>query len=110
MESQNNIDLVAYCGLYCGNCGQYKRGKCAGCRAGGGFSRCAVRKCCNTLEISSCADCGQFEQLADCKKLNGFISKIFGFIFGSDRLGNIAGIREYGLDAWVAKKQLTDKP
>lgn len=110
MNDRNNLDMVAYCGLYCGNCGRFKRGRCEGCRAGGGFSRCPVRICCNSLNITSCAGCNEFKMPADCKKLNNFISKVFGFIFGTDRVGNIAGIRDMGIDAWVAKKRVSDKP
>ena len=28
---QNNVKLVAKCGLYCGSCSKFQKGKCNGC-------------------------------------------------------------------------------
>jgi hypothetical protein len=49
---------------------------------------------------STCADCEEFEDLKQCKKLNNLISRIIGFIFRSDRIANLYRIRENGLDAF----------
>ena len=93
--TEDKTQLVAYCGLYCGNCGAYKKGRCKACKDGGGFSSCKVRLCCVDREYQSCGEC---EEYLDCKMLNNFISKIFGFIFRSDRKGALGAIREVGIE------------
>ena len=97
-ETVDKTQLVAYCGLYCGNCGSYKKGKCKTCKDGGGFTRCQVRKCCVELNYQTCAAC---EKLKNCRTLDNFISKFFAFIFRSNRKGNLREIREIGLEKWV---------
>jgi hypothetical protein len=90
-------ELVASCGLYCGACGAYRRGRCRGCRVGPRFACCPVRKCCNENGYATCADCKQFPNPRDCKKFNNFVSKLFGLLFRSDRRACIMQIRQYGL-------------
>jgi recombinational DNA repair protein (RecF pathway) len=46
---------------------------------------------------SSCADCKEFSDPKQCKKFNNFISKIFGFVFQSDRAACISQIKKLGL-------------
>lgn len=99
--TQENTKLIAYCGLYCGTCGSYKKGKCKSCKDDGGFSRCKVRKCCIELHYQTCAEYGK---LADCKTLDNFISKIFAMVFHSNRKGNLKQIREMGLEKWVEER------
>jgi hypothetical protein len=38
--------------------------------------------------------------LKKCKKLNNIISKIFGLIFRSNRIGKLVRIREIGLNGF----------
>ena len=64
----------------------------------GGFSSCKVRKCCLERDYVSCAECDEY---LNCKKLNNLISKIFGFIFRSNRKANIMAIKEIGIEKWV---------
>ena len=52
--------------------------------------------------IASCADCTDFENVRDCKKLNNMIGKVFAFVFGSDRPGSIDFIRESGYDEYAS--------
>jgi hypothetical protein len=47
-------------------------------------------------QFSSCADC-KLETPNACKKFNNPISKVFAFIFGSNREKCILTIRETGL-------------
>ena len=79
--------IVAYCGLVCSDCGAYKKGRCGGCHSekpmNGG---CKVKPCAKDRGYCTCAECSEFDNLKDCKKLNNFISKIFGFVFRLDRL------------------------
>ncbi len=94
-------NLVAYCGLYCGECGSYKKGKCPGCHGNEKAAWCTVRKCCIEGGRLSCADCRIFTSATDCKKFNNIFSKIFGFIFGSDRQASISMIKEKGYEGYA---------
>ena len=102
-EIKNDPALVAFCGLYCGACGKYKKGACSGCAGNEKATWCKVRSCCLEHEYKSCADCTEFSNAMDCKKLNNFMSKIFGFIFRSDRPACIAKIKEIGVEAYAAE-------
>jgi hypothetical protein len=95
--------LVAFCGLYCGACKRYLNEKCPGCHDNVKASWCKVRTCCLGHEYSSCADCKEFNNPNDCKKFNNFISKIFGFIFKSNRAACIDQIKEIGITAHAGK-------
>lgn len=95
-------DLVAYCGIYCGECGAYKKGKCKGCKEGGGFSRCAVRICCKERSYATCAECDEF---LTCKKLDNFIARAFAFIFHQPpRIEKVKRIKEMGIDVYIKEK------
>ena len=50
-------ELVARCGLYCGACGSYLKGRCPGCRENVKATWCKVRACCGEHSYASCADC-----------------------------------------------------
>ncbi len=101
MADQNIVQLVAYCGLYCGACGAYKKKKCPGCAANEKASWCKVRKCCIEKKIKSCADCADMADKASCGKLNNFISKTIGLFTRSDRPGCIRKIVELGYDHYA---------
>jgi hypothetical protein len=95
-EIVSDTALVAHCGLYCGACGAYLKGRCPGCRENEKASWCKVRACCMETEIATCADCKEYSDPNDCPKFNNFMSKLFGFIFRSDRAACIRQIRELG--------------
>jgi len=102
MEQKNaDKNLIAYCGLYCGECGKYKKGKCLGCQKNEKASWCTVRKCCIENGKVSCADCTVYASASECKKFNNIFSKLFGFLFGSDRQASIDMIKEKGYDAYA---------
>lgn len=96
-----NPKLVAYCGLYCGACKRLLMEKCPGCLENEKAAWCKVRTCCIENGYSTCAECKEFENPNDCKKFNNFMSKLFGFIFKSDRAGCIARIREIGNESYA---------
>ena len=110
MENSGN---VAYCGLYCGACKAFVKGRCPGCHDNEKAAWCKVRSCCVEKNIATCADCDEFENVKDCKKYNNFISKVFGFIFRSDRAACINRIKEIGIEDFAAemdtKKTVTIK-
>ncbi len=95
----SNPALVAYCGLYCGACRSYLKETCAGCRENEKATWCKVRSCCVELKQATCASCAQFADARACKKFNNVISKLFGFVFRSDRAACIDQVRRIGLEA-----------
>lgn len=88
--------LIAACGLYCGACKAYLQEKCPGCKDNGKATWCEIRKCCQENRYASCAECGQTATVAECRKFNNFMSKVFGLLFRSDRAACVALIREKG--------------
>ena len=79
---------IAACGLFCTNCGKFKRGRCQGCQEVPGFQRCSIRKCVIEKGITICAECDEFaspRSYAECKKINNLIAKIFALILSPDR-------------------------
>jgi hypothetical protein len=92
-----DVELVAYCGLYCGACGAYRHGRCPGCHDNTKATWCKVRTCCTDARYASCAECQTVSDPRDCKRFNNLISKLFGLIFRSDRRACIVQIQEKGL-------------
>lgn len=97
-----NSELVACCGLYCGACSRYLKEKCPGCRENAGAGWCKVRSCCSERSLSSCADCAEFADPRQCRKFNNVISRLFAFIFHSDRPACIDFIRREGRETYAA--------
>lgn len=91
---------VAACGLYCGACRAYAKGKCSGCARNEKATWCTVRSCCREYGWATCAECTLMEP-DECRKFNNFISKCFKLVFRSDRQGCIERIRKVGLDAFA---------
>jgi hypothetical protein len=59
-----------------------------------------MKACAMKRKFQTCADCQDFDNLHDCKKLDNMISRFFGFIFRSDRIGNLNSIRKIGYQAF----------
>lgn len=89
--------LVAYCGLYCGACKAYRKGRCPGCHDNQKATWCKVRTCCREHAYTSCADCTDYTDPRQCRKYNNFISKTIGLVLRSDRAACIRQIKELGL-------------
>ena len=104
-------NLVAYCGLYCGACGAYRRARCPGCHENQKATWCKVRACCRENGFSTCADCKEFPDPAGCRKFNNFIAKLFGLIFRSNRRACVLQIREKGVqghaETMTAQQRMT---
>ena len=98
--------LVAFCGLYCGECSQYKRGKCPGCAENVKASWCKIRTCCQQNGYATCAACSQFASVRECGKFDNFVSRLFGLIFRSNRPANIARIKAIGVKAYANEMAL----
>jgi hypothetical protein len=105
MENRQVVDdknLIAFCGLYCGACGAYLKGKCPGCRENVKATWCKLRTCCLDKSFLSCADCKEVE-LMECKKYNNFISKVMGFILNSNRSACIERIKVVGYENFATE-------
>ena len=96
-------NLVAYCGLYCGECGAHLKDRCPGCHENEKATWCKVRSCCIEDELTTCADCTTYTDVKECRKYHNLISRIFGFIFRSNRPACIARIREVGVEQFAAE-------
>ena len=108
-EIVSDPQLVEYCGLYCGACKSYLKDRCLGCHDKEKATWCKVRSCCLDNQYASCADCKEFSDPNDCKIFNNFMSKIFAFIFRSNREACIQQIRKIGIQGYaddMAEKKL----
>lgn len=106
MNEESKEFILAHCGLVCSDCGMYIKGRCGGCHSDKPMSlNCKVKPCSQDKSYVTCAQCSDFANLKECKKLNNFTSKIFGFIFRSDRIGNLCSIREIGLEKFKEERQ-----
>ena len=99
IASDPDPSLVAYCGLYCGACKAFRKGRCPGCHENQKAGWCSIHKCCREHGYSSCADCTTFADPRQCKKFNNLMSKIFAVILRSNRAACIGQIRRIGLEA-----------
>ncbi len=103
MAESSSGKIVAYCGLVCSECGAFKKLKCQGCHSDRPmFKNCPVKKCAVSRSYCTCAECGDFEDLKGCRKLNNLVSRIMGFVFRTNRIGNLRRIREIGLERFRA--------
>lgn len=91
-----NPELVAYCGIYCGACRSYAIGRCPGCRKSEKATWCKVRTCCINNKYATCANCTTHCDPRACKVYHNPISRLFGFVFRSNRAACIQRIREVG--------------
>jgi hypothetical protein len=97
-----DTNLIAHCGLYCGECKSYLKGKCEGCHENSKASWCKVRSCNIEHGFKSCADCTEFSDPKECKKFNNIISKMFAILFGSDRPACINMIKTSGYEEFAS--------
>lgn len=95
-------ELVAACGLYCGACRAYLKGRCPGCRENAKATWCKIRSCCQERRIETCAECLEYPDPRGCRKFNNLISKFFALVFRSDRAACIEQIRRLGLAGHAA--------
>jgi len=103
-----NKSLIAACGLYCGACRSYLKGKCPACAENSKASWCKIRSCCAENSYASCADCKEFADPMQCKKYNNFIGRMFGLVFRSDRSTWTKMIKRDGYENF-AKYMTTNK-
>jgi len=101
-----NKKIIAHCGLICDDCWLYRKNKCGGCVSGSSRNRkCEIRKCNKEHGYTTCADCREFKNLEECKKLNNLISKFFSFIFKTNRIAKLTQIQKTSLEKLKSKKE-----
>ncbi|MFC1567009.1 DUF3795 domain-containing protein [bacterium] len=100
--NEPNKEMIAYCGLYCAACKRHTKNGCEGCRLTYKTDWCKVKQCNIQNNTFSCADCDKFENVNECPKFNSVFSKVFSFIFKSNRKSNIDYIRDNGYEAYAA--------
>lgn len=102
LSINNDINLIAKCGLYCGTCKKLLSGKCPGCKESTKASWCKIRTCTIENNYDNCSQCAKIN-LEDCKKLNNFIGKAFSLVFKTDRLASLTYIKNNGAELFAAK-------
>lgn len=94
-------NLIAMCGFYCGACKQFLKNKCPGCLHNANANWCKIRNCGLENHYHTCAECKKFSDPKDCRKINHFISKLFNFIFRTDRNSCIRRIKQVGKEQFA---------
>jgi hypothetical protein len=95
-------ELIAYCGLYCANCGKFKKGGCPGCKKNEKLSWCKIRACCKDLELAHCGECSEFKDPKQCPKYNNLISRVIELFSGSDRSKCIGYLRKHSTEEFIS--------
>jgi len=104
----SNSKLTSFCGLYCGECKQYKKGKCPGCLKNEKASWCKIRTCCSENNYRSCAECEKSGP-EKCKYFNNFTAKLIALFFKSDRAKGIQYINELGFEKFAEEMSRNHK-
>ena len=121
-----DLDLLAYCGLYCGACSfkltvddaerahvmslpaRYDKAKeaeleaCPGCRGEAtacAADPCKIRACARTRGLTHCGLCAEFP----CSILSAFAND--GVPHHGETLGNLKRLREVREEAWLAEQR-----
>ena len=94
----DKYEALSYCGVYCGNCGNYKQNlNCLGCRNEPSMvDDCPTRTCAIERKLLHCGECDDFP----CTVLNDFYNdgnpkRLAAFY-------NMREIIETGADKWLA--------
>jgi hypothetical protein len=96
-----DLKLIAACGLYCGNCGKFRKGRCPGCISNSRAAWCKIRNCCLEKGIENCSCCKEFSNQKECNKYNNFVARVFEFVFFTDRTLCIEKLRSEGAEKFV---------
>ncbi len=99
MKREADKEYIAACGLYCGACRKFLSGKCPGCHRNEKATWCKTRQCTMGKGYHTCAECNL--DVKECRLYSNMVSKIFSFLFNSDRPACINYIKEYGEQAFA---------
>ena len=106
IPNENKWNLVAPCGLYCGECTAFFNRKWGGCRSNKGLSTkyrkyCQIYGCLHNKNLKICLECKEFP----CKFFDFFKSeKLEESSWFLDVWGNMKQIKEVGLTNFLKKK------
>lgn len=107
MTNENAWNLVAPCGLYCGECLAFLDRECGGCRSNRGLSKkyreyCKIYECSSNKGLKICLECNEFP----CKFFDFFkAEKLIESSWFLDVLSNMKQIKEIGLSNFLKKKE-----
>jgi hypothetical protein len=100
-------NLAARCGMFCGNCGEMKEGRCHGCGctcgkcvAGSRAEHCSILHCSTKKNLSNCADCKEFACTKCMMNAHDPIWK-----GRSSCLDNLRRRKAVGTSAWISEQQ-----
>lgn len=69
-----------------------------------------MKACASGRGYATCAECTEIQNFKERPKLYNFILRAFGFIFRTDRIGNLARIRAVGLAKFKAEQLMDTGP
>jgi hypothetical protein len=107
LPKENEWNLVAPCGLYCGECTAFLNEKCGGCRSNQGLSKeyqkyCKIYACSRDKKFRTCVECGEFP----CKFFNFFKAETLeSSSWFLDVWCNMKQVREKGLKDFLKSKE-----
>jgi len=107
MYITNSTELIGACGLYCGACRKYRKGRCPGCASQADSvlekwpQRCRIRRCCREQAFHTCAECDT--DVTVCRHHNTFVNRLVSTMFNSDRAACIRYIRKNGEERYATK-------
>jgi hypothetical protein len=101
-----DINLISYCGFFCGACPKLIKNECSGCKGdmpscAAGYKKCKVRPCCIENAFSSCAKCIKYDSVKECKIYNPVLIRFGQFITRTSRRKGIEVIKEKGAESFL---------
>ncbi|MBD3198162.1 MAG: DUF3795 domain-containing protein [Candidatus Lokiarchaeota archaeon] len=111
-KENNSLELLTYCGLYCGACPSYHRETCLGCRSDDHNQKrtskwgCKIRDCCIDIkEVLYCGQCSDFPCKIISKKLIDSHPNDQRFYYRHKIPKNMKEISNLGVSQWVLKQR-----
>lgn len=98
-----NIDLIATCGLYCGECSAFQDGRCGGCISRKGLclkytKMCKIYSCCvDKRGLRVCSECKEFP----CGKFAAFFDTP---VWYSEVVENLRRVEKIGLEKFLEEQ------
>jgi hypothetical protein len=99
----NNQDLIAPCGLYCGECEAFQDGRCEGCISRKGLCLkyteiCKIYSCCvDGRGHRFCSECQDFP----CEKFTKFFNTLTWY---NEVVGNLKKIKNIGTERFLEEQ------
>ncbi|MBD3214596.1 MAG: DUF3795 domain-containing protein [Candidatus Lokiarchaeota archaeon] len=111
-KKNNPIELLSYCGLFCGACPSYHRETCLGCRSEDRNQKrtskwnCDIRECCvNEKEVLYCGKCSEFPCKRISRKLIDSHPNDLRFYYRHEIPENMDDLNSIGISKWITKQR-----